>query len=120
MAGALCCSRCYSENTAAAAGGKQTLGKREGRSGSTFEEPHTAAGGVGAESLQGCRREGGQKGERVQDAAGCESDWAVCQNKNGIIRTYGQMWLIQLICLQGVGTLFKMLEHQYCAACFKA
>lgn len=80
MAGAVCRSGCYCEIPAAATRRKQTLGQREGRPGSTSEGPRTAAGGVGAESLQGGRREGGQEGERVQDAAGCESDWTVREN----------------------------------------
>lgn len=74
MAGAIRRRRCYCEIFAAAAGGEQTLGQRQGRPRGAFEEPRTAAGGVGAESLQGGRREGGEEGEGVQDAAGCESE----------------------------------------------
>lgn len=73
MAGAVRCSGRHCEIFAAATGGKQTLRQREGRAGGAFEDPRAAAGGGGAESLQGGGRQGGQEGERVQDAAGCES-----------------------------------------------
>lgn len=72
MAGAIRRSWCYREVFAAATRREQTLGQREGRSNGALEEKRPAAGGVGAESLQGGRREGGQEGEGVQDAAGCE------------------------------------------------
>lgn len=79
MARTVCCSWCDCEILAAATRREQTLRKRQGRPGSAFEGPRTAAGGDGAESLQGGRREGGQEGEGVQDAAGCEFDRAVRQ-----------------------------------------
>lgn len=82
MAGAVCCSWRYREVLTAATGRKQTLRKREGRPGGTFEEPCSAPGGAGAESLQGGRREGGHQGERAQDAAGCKSDRAVRESKD--------------------------------------
>lgn len=80
MAGAVRRSWRYREVFAAATRREQTLGQRERRSDGTLEEKHPAAGGVGAESLQGGRREGGEEGEGVQDAAGCESDCDVREN----------------------------------------
>lgn len=87
MAGAICCSWCYCEILAAATWRKQTLGQRERRPGSAFEDPRAAAGGGGAESLQGGRWEGSQEGERVQDGARCESERAVGEYDKDITST---------------------------------
>ena len=73
MAGAVRRSRRHREVLTAAARGKQTLEQREGRGGGSLDDPRTTAGGGGAESRQGGGREGEPEGERVQDAAGCES-----------------------------------------------
>lgn len=72
VARALRCRRRHRQVSAAAPGGEQALREGEGRFSGASDESDTAAGGVDAERLQGGQREGGQEGERVQDAAGCE------------------------------------------------
>lgn len=74
MAGALRRSGRHCEVFAAATWRKQTFGQREGRPGIAPEDSRTTAGGGGAESQQRGGRERRQEGERVQDAAGCESE----------------------------------------------
>lgn len=73
LGGAIRRRRRHREVAAAAPRRRQALGQRERRPDEPPEDACAAAGGGGAGGAPGRRREAGEEGEGVQDAAGRES-----------------------------------------------